>query len=71
MDGRAGASSTRRFDFPGHHLPRSALAGVGVNLSVAVTKRVDLVVGYGYGINAPRGNSFGGQEFDAQFQFKY
>lgn len=35
----------------GHHLPRSTLAGVGVNLSVAVTKRVDLVVGYGYGIN--------------------
>jgi hypothetical protein len=55
----------------GHHLPRSTLAGVGVNLSVAVTKRIDLVVGYGYGINAPRGNSFGGQEFDAQFQFKY
>ena len=55
----------------GHHLPRSTLAGVGVNLSVAVTKRIDLVVGYGYGINAPRGQSFGGQEFDAQFQFKY
>ncbi len=55
----------------GHHLPRSTLAGVGVNLSVAVTKRIDLVVGYGYGINAPRRQSFGGQEFDAQFQFKY
>ena len=35
----------------GHHLPRSTLARIGVNLSVAVTKRVDLVVGYGYGIN--------------------
>jgi hypothetical protein len=55
----------------GHHLPRSTLAGVGFNLSVAVTKRIDLVVGYGYGVNAPRGNGFGGQEFDAQFQFKY
>jgi hypothetical protein len=55
----------------GHSLPRSNLAGVGVNLSVAITKRVDLVVGYGYGINAPRGNGFGGQEFDAQFEFKY
>jgi hypothetical protein len=54
-----------------HQLPRSTLAGVGFNLSVAVTKRIDLVVGYGYGINAPRGHSFGGQEFDAQFQFKY
>ena len=55
----------------GHHLPRSTLAGVGANLSVAITKRIDLVVGYGYGINAPRGKSFGGREFDAQFQFKY
>jgi hypothetical protein len=55
----------------GHSLPRSNLAGVGANLSVAITKRVDLVVGYGYGINAPRGRSFGGQEFDAQFEFKW
>jgi hypothetical protein len=39
-------------------------------VTVAVTKRIDLVVGYGYGINAPRG-SFGGPEFDAQFQLKY
>jgi hypothetical protein len=55
----------------GHSLPRSNLAGVGANLSVAIMKRVDLVVGYGYGINAPRGHSFGGQEFDAQFEFKW
>ena len=55
----------------GHSLPRSNLAGVGASLSVAITKRIDLVVGYGYGINAPRGRSFGGQEFDAQFEFKY
>jgi hypothetical protein len=55
----------------GHSLPRSNLAGVGANLSVAIMKRVDLVVGYGYGINAPRGRSFGGQEFDAQFEFKW
>ena len=54
-----------------HSLPRSNLAGVGVNLSVAITKRVDLVVGYGYGINAPRGHSFGGQAVDAQFEFKW
>jgi hypothetical protein len=54
----------------GHSLPRSNLAGVGANLSVAIMKRVDLVVGYGYGINAPRGHSFGGHEFDAQFEFK-
>jgi hypothetical protein len=39
-------------------------------VTVAVTKRIDLVMGYGYGINAPRG-SFGGQELYAQFQLKY
>jgi len=31
----------------GHHLPRSNLPGVGANLSVAPTKRIDLVVEYG------------------------
>jgi len=54
-----------------HHLPRAGLAGVGANLSVAITKRITLAVGYGYGIDAPRGRGFGGHEVDAQFQFKY
>jgi len=27
-------------------------------------------VGYGYGIDAPRGRGFGGHEIDAQFEFK-
>lgn len=55
----------------GHHLPRSDLPGVGANLSVGLTKRVALVVGFGYAINEPRGNGFGGKELDAQFEFKY
>jgi hypothetical protein len=54
----------------GHSLPRSGLAGVGVSLSVALTKRITLVVGYGYGIDAPRGRHFGGHEIDTQFEFK-
>jgi hypothetical protein len=54
-----------------HHLPRSGLAGVGANLSVALTKRITLVVGYGYGIDAPRHHGFGGHDIDAQFEFKY
>lgn len=54
-----------------HSLPHTGLAGVGANLSVALTKRIDLVVGHGYGIDAPRGRSFGGPEFDAQFEFKW
>lgn len=54
-----------------HHLPRRGLAGVGANLSVALTKRIALVVGYGYGIDAPRHHGFGGHDIDAQFEFKY
>ena len=56
---------------PGHHLPRNNLGGVGANLSFALTKRITLAVGYGYGINAPRGHGFGGHEIDTQFEFKY
>ena len=56
---------------PGHHLPRNNLGGVGASLSVALTKRIMLVVGYGYGINAPRNGGFGGHEIDTQFEFKW
>ena len=54
-----------------HRLPRSGLAGVGANLSVALTKHITLALGYGYGIDAPRGRRFGGHEVDTQFEFKY
>jgi hypothetical protein len=55
----------------GHRLPRTGLAGVGANLSVALTKRITLAVGYGYGIDAPRDHRFGGHEVDTQLEFKY
>jgi hypothetical protein len=55
----------------GHRLPRSGLAGVGANLSVALTKHITLVVGYGYGIDAPRHHDFGGHSVDTQFELKY
>jgi hemolysin activation/secretion protein len=55
----------------GHRLPRSGLAGVGANLSFALTKRITLAVGYGYGIDAPRHRDFGGHEIDTQFEVKY
>jgi hypothetical protein len=61
-----------RVDYlPGHRLPHSGLAGVGANLSVALTKRITLVAGHGYGIDAPRGRGFGGHEVIALFEFKY
>jgi hypothetical protein len=55
----------------GHRLPRTGLAGVGANLSVALTKSLTLVVGYGYGIDAPRHGSFGGHDIDMQLELKY
>jgi hypothetical protein len=56
---------------PDHRLPRRDLAGVGASVSVALTKRITLAVGYGYGINAPRGRDFGGHEIDTQFELKF
>ena len=53
-----------------HRLPRTGLTGVGTNLSIALTKRIILVVGYGYGIDAPRHHGFGGHDLDAQVEFK-
>jgi hypothetical protein len=55
----------------GHRLPRSGLAGVGANLSFALTKHITLALGYGYGIDAPRAHGYGGHEIDTQFEFKY
>ena len=61
-----------RVDYlPGHRLPHSGLTGVGANLSVALTKRITLVAGYGYGIDAPRGDGFGGHEVNTLFEYKY
>jgi hypothetical protein len=61
-----------RVDYlPGHRLPHSGLAGVGANLLIALTKRITLVAGYGYGIDAPRSRGFGGHEVNTLFEFKY
>jgi hypothetical protein len=60
-----------RVDYVRHHgLPRRGLAGIGANVSLALTKRITLAVGYGYGIDAPRHHGFGGHEVDTQFEFK-
>ena len=55
----------------GHRLPHRGLAGVGANLSLALSKRITLVAGYGYGVDAPRNHGFGGHEVGTQFEFKY
>jgi len=55
----------------GHRLPREHLRGVGGDLSVAFTPRVTLVVGYGYGFDAPRNGGFGGHEAHALIELKF
>jgi hypothetical protein len=55
----------------GHRLPRSGLAGVSANLSVALTRRITLAVGYGYGVDAPRNGGFGGHAVNMQVEYKY
>jgi hypothetical protein len=54
-----------------HHLPRSGLAGVGANLSFALTRGLTLAVGYGYGVDAPRRQGFGGHEVTTLLEYKY
>ena len=65
------ADYARVASLPGHRLPHSGLAGVGTNLSVALTKRSTLVAAYGYGLDAPRGRGFGGHEVSTLFEYKY
>jgi hypothetical protein len=55
----------------GHALPRRDLRGLGADLSVALTERATLVLGYGYGWDAPRDHSFGGHEANALIEFKF
>jgi hypothetical protein len=55
----------------GHSLPREHLRGVGADMSVAVTPRVTVVGGYGYGIDAPRNGGFGGHMLHALIEVKF
>jgi hypothetical protein len=54
-----------------HRLPRRGLAGVGANLSFALTRGLTLAVGYGYGVDAPRARGFGGHEITTLLELKY
>ena len=55
----------------GHSLPREHLRGVGADMSVAVTPRVTVVGGYGYGLDAPRNGGFGGHMVHALVEVKF
>jgi hypothetical protein len=55
----------------GHRLPREHLRGAGADVSVAITPRVTVVGGYGYGIDAPRNGGFGGHMAHALIEVKF
>ena len=55
----------------GHELPRHGLRGVGIDLSLAMTKQIRLMLGWGYGFDAPRNGDFGGQEAHALMEIKF
>jgi hypothetical protein len=57
--------------FSGHALPHRGLAGAGADLTIALTERATLVVGYGYGFHAPRDGRLGGQEAHALFEMRF
>ncbi len=66
------AADYARVDYlGGHELPRKGLRGVGADLSIALTARLTVVLGYGYGLDAPRGNRFGGHEANALIEVKF
>jgi hypothetical protein len=44
---------------------------VGADLTAALTDRLTLILGYGYGLDAPRGDSFGGHEVNTLLEFKF
>ncbi len=55
----------------GHELPRHGLRGAGADLSIALTRDVTLMLGYGYGWDAPRNGGFGGHEAHTLLELKF
>jgi hypothetical protein len=55
----------------GHDLPRNGLRGVGADLCIQLTSRATLVLGYGYGLDAPRGDRFGGHEAQTLLELRF
>jgi hypothetical protein len=55
----------------GHDLPRRDLRGVGADLAIDVSDRITLVLGYGYGVDAPRGGGFGGHQASVLLEARF
>lgn len=66
------AADYARVDYlTGHELPRRGLRGVGADLTIALAPRRALVLGYGYGPDAPRRGHSGGHEASVFFEVKF
>ena len=57
--------------FPGHSLPHRNLTAAGLDVIAAVFKGATLVVGYGYGFDAPRHDHAGAQEVHVLVEKKF
>ncbi len=57
--------------FPGHSLPHHNLTAAGADVIAEVFKGISLVVGYGYGFEAPRHDHSGAQEIHVLFEKKF
>jgi hypothetical protein len=55
----------------GHSLPRNHLRGLGGDVSIKFTPRLTMVIGYGYGVDAPRNGGFGGQMVYTLIEMKF
>ncbi len=57
--------------FSDHSLPHHNLVGAGADAITTIAKIATLVVGYGYGFNAPRGDHEGGHEIHVLLEVKF
>jgi hypothetical protein len=55
----------------GRELPHDGLRGAGGDVIITLTRWASLMVGYGYGWDAPRGNDFGGHEAHTMLEVKF
>jgi len=55
----------------GRDLPRHGLRGAGADVCITLTSWATLMLGYGYGWDAPRGNGFGGHEAHTMLELKF
>lgn len=70
--GLALAADYARVDYlPGRGLPRRDLRGAGADLMLSLTSDITLILGYGYGVDAPRGSTSGGHELHGLLELKF